>query len=38
VDIYGHLIPRANRQAVDRLDDATVRNSGATKRQVMVKS
>ena len=23
VDIYGHLIPGANRQAVDRLDDAT---------------
>jgi len=33
VDIYGHLIPGANRQAVDRLDDATdatVRNLSAT--------
>jgi integrase len=26
VDVYGHLIPGANRQAVDRLDDATGRN------------
>lgn len=26
VDVYGHLIPGANRQAVDRLDDATKRN------------
>ncbi|MGE3538891.1 MAG: hypothetical protein AB7N91_15845 [Candidatus Tectimicrobiota bacterium] len=23
VDIYGHLMPGANRQAVDRLDDTT---------------
>jgi len=37
VDIYGHLIPGANRGAVDRLDDpagaienATGRNPGAT--------
>lgn len=30
VDIYGHLIPGANRQAVDRLDDATIRNPSAT--------
>jgi integrase len=26
VDVYGHLIPGANRQAVDRLDDPTGRN------------
>jgi integrase len=26
VDVYGHLIPGAKRQAVDRLDDATRRN------------
>jgi integrase len=30
VDTYGHLIPGANRQAVDRLDDATIRNPAAT--------
>jgi integrase len=30
VDVYGHLVPRANRQAVDRLDDATGRNLYAT--------
>jgi integrase len=30
VDIYGHLIPGANRSAVDRLDDASVRNPAAT--------
>ena len=36
VDIYGHWIPGANRQAVDRLDDpepvlpAPERNAGAT--------
>ncbi|MBI2460645.1 MAG: hypothetical protein HYV61_03875, partial [Candidatus Rokubacteria bacterium] len=30
VDTYGHLIPGANRQAVDRLDDATGRNLYAT--------
>ncbi|MFI5339799.1 MAG: hypothetical protein ACHQ7N_08170 [Candidatus Methylomirabilales bacterium] len=36
VDTYGHLIPGANRQAVNRLDDpeavldATKRNPGAT--------
>ena len=23
VDIYGHLVPGGNRQAVDRLDDAS---------------
>jgi len=33
VDIYGHFIPGANRQAVDRLDDATGRNPGATKKE-----
>jgi len=33
VDIYGHLVPGANREAVDRLDDAdaTIRNLYATK-------
>jgi integrase len=36
VDIYGHLIPGANRQAVDRLDDATGRNPGATRSQAAV--
>jgi len=33
VDIYGHLVPGANRAAVDRLDDntnATIRNLSAT--------
>lgn len=30
VDTYGHLIPGANRAAVDRLDDATGRNLYAT--------
>jgi integrase len=33
VDTYGHLVPGANRQAVDRLDDpadATTRNLTAT--------
>jgi integrase len=34
VDTYGHLVPGANRQAVDRLDDApeaTARNPAATE-------
>jgi Phage integrase family len=31
VDIYGHLVPGANRDAVDRLD-VTGRNPGATAR------
>jgi integrase len=31
VDIYGHLVPGANRDAVDRLD-VTGRNLGATAR------
>jgi integrase len=30
VDTYGHVIPGANRQAIDRLDDDTTRNSRAT--------
>jgi integrase len=30
VDTYGHLIPGANKAAVDRLDDATGRNLHAT--------
>jgi integrase len=37
VDVYGHLIPGANRQAVDRLDDATRRNPGATGSQPAIK-
>ena len=38
VDVYGHLIPGANRQAVDRLDDATGRNPRATKRPAVLES
>jgi integrase len=30
VDIYGHPVPGANKAAVDRLDDASVRNLYAT--------
>jgi hypothetical protein len=30
VDIYGDLVPGANRQAVDKLDDARICNLGAT--------
>ncbi len=30
VDVYGHLIPGANKAAVDRLDDASGRNPHAT--------
>jgi len=33
VDIYGHLIPGANRAAVDRLDEATTRNPDATTNE-----
>ncbi len=33
VDTYGHLIPGANRQAVDRLNDATIRNPDATEKE-----
>ena len=28
--VYGHLLPRGDRRAVDRLDDATERNPRAT--------
>jgi hypothetical protein len=38
VDVYGHLIPGANRQAVDRLDDVTGRNPRATKRPAVIES
>jgi integrase len=31
VDTYGHLIPGANKAAVDRLDGATIRNPAATE-------
>jgi hypothetical protein len=33
VDTYGHLVPGANRQPVDRLDDApeAIRHPGATE-------
>lgn len=30
--VYGHLLPRGDRRAVDTLDDATIRNPGATDR------
>ena len=30
VDVYGHLVPSANRAAVDRLDAQPTRNPGAT--------
>ena len=32
--IYGHLIPRGDRRAVDRLDDTTIRNPRATETTV----
>jgi integrase len=32
VDTYGHLIPGANRGAVNRLDDADATQRGATRR------
>jgi len=32
VDTYGHLIPGSNRQAVNRLDDATGRNLPCNRR------
>jgi integrase len=38
VDVYAHLIPGANRQAVDCLDDATGRNPRATRSQTAIKS
>jgi integrase len=31
VDIYGHLVPGANKAAVDKLDDAPARNLYATE-------
>ena len=31
VDIYGHLVPGANKAAVDKLDDAPTRNLYATE-------
>jgi integrase len=36
VDVYGHLIPGANRQAVDRLDDATRRKPCATRTEAVI--
>jgi integrase len=33
VDIYGHLIPGANRKAVDRLDDRNTSQPAATPAQ-----
>jgi integrase len=30
VDIYGHLVPGGNHDAVDRLDDTPIRNLYAT--------
>jgi len=35
VDIYGHLAPEGNKEAVDRLDDAdaTIRNLSATSKE-----
>ena len=29
--VYGHLLPRGSRRAVDALDDATIRNPHATE-------
>jgi hypothetical protein len=34
--VYGHLLPRGDRRAVDRLDDTTVRNPDATADQQTV--
>jgi hypothetical protein len=31
VDVYGHLVPGANKAAVDRLDDETGRDPGVTR-------
>lgn len=31
--VYGHLLPRGDSRAVDALDDATIRNPGATAVQ-----
>jgi hypothetical protein len=30
--VYGHLMPRGDRRAVDRLDDASERNPAATSQ------
>lgn len=29
--VYGHLLPRGDRRAVDMLDDTTIRNPAATE-------
>jgi hypothetical protein len=34
VDLYGHLVPGANRSAVDRLADATGRNLAASDEEI----
>ena len=31
LSVYGHLLPRGDRRAVDALDDATIRNPHATE-------
>ena len=31
--VYGHLLPRGDRRAVDALDDAPIRNPGATAQE-----
>ena len=33
--VYGHLLPRGSRRAVDMLDDATGRNPGATQPSIL---
>ncbi len=33
VDVYGHLVPSANRAAVDKLDALPIRNPGATSEE-----
>lgn len=33
VDVYSHLMPGGNKSAVDRLDDATIRNPYATNQE-----
>ncbi len=33
VDVYGHLAPEGNKEAVDRLDDPTIRNLYATRKE-----
>jgi integrase len=34
VDVYGHLVPSANRAAVDKLDAQPIRNPGATGEEI----